>query len=151
MDKHKSIAALQAYATGLAAQSLQHKVEGKVFTDQGFTKLGEKYAEHAAEEMGWVDQFIERILDLGGTPKVEAAPAMPVTADPVEYIKADLAVSHEQVPILQQLVLSLQDDFKTYDILRAYALDEEEDMFWSETQLDLIEKIGLQNWLVKQL
>ena len=151
MDKQKSIAALQAYATGLAAQSLQHKVEGKVLADQGFTKLGEKYAEHAAEEMGWVDQFIERILDLGGTPKVEAAPAMPVTADPVEYIKADLAVSQEQVPILQQLVLSLQDDFKTYDILRAYALDEEEDMFWSETQLDLIEKIGLQNWLVKQL
>ena len=98
MDKQKSIATLQAYATGLAA-----------------------------------------------------APEMPVFTDPVEYIKSDLAVSHEQVPILMQLVLSLQDDFKTYDILRAYALDEEEDMFWSETQLDLIEKIGLQNWLVKQL
>ena len=76
---------------------------------------------------------------------------MPVFTDPVEYIKSDLAVSHEQVPILMQLVLSLQEDFKTYDILRAYALDEEEDMLWSETQLDLIEKIGLQNWLVKQL
>ena len=151
MDKQKSIATLQAYATGLAAQSLQHKVEGKIFADQGFTTLGAKYAEHAAEEMGWVDQFIERILDLGGTPLVETTPAMPVTTDPVEYIKADLAVSHEQVPILQQIVLSLQDDFKTYDILRAYALDEEEDMLWSETQLDLIEKIGLQNWLVKQL
>ena len=151
MDKQKSIAALQAYATGLAAQSLQHKVEGKIFADQGFSKLGEKYAEHAAEEMAWVDQFIERILDLGGTPLVEAAPAMPVTTDPVEYIKADLAVSHEQVPILQQLVFSLADDLKTYDILKAYALDEEEDMLWSETQLDLIEKIGLQNWLVKQL
>ena len=151
MDKQKSIEALQAYATGLAAQSLQHKVEGKIFAAQGFSKLGEKYAEHAAEEMAWVDQFIERILDLGGTPLVEAAPAMPVTTDPVEYIKADVAVSHEQVPILQQLVLSLADDLKTYDILKAYALDEEEDMFWSETQLDLIEKIGLQNWLVKQL
>ena len=151
MDKKQSIAALQAYATGLAAQSLQHKIEGKIFADQGFTKLGEKYAAHAAEEMGWVDQFIERILDLGGTPQVEAAPAMAVTTDPVEYIKADLAVSHEQVPILQHLVLSLQDDFKTYDIMKAYALDEEEDMLWSETQLDLIGKIGLQNWLVKQL
>ena len=151
MDKQKSIATLQAYATGLAAQSLQHKVEGKIFADQGFTKLGEKFAEHAAEEMAWVDQFIERILDLGGTPLVENAPAMPVTTDPVEYIKADLEVSHREVPVLQQIVLSLQDDFKTYDILRAYALDEEEDMFWSETQLDLIEKIGLQNWLVKQL
>ncbi len=151
MDKQKSIATLQAYATGLAAQSLQHKVEGKIFSDQGFTKLGEKFAEHAAEEMAWVDQFIGRIIDLGGSPQVQAAPEMSVTNDPVEYIKADLAVSREQVPILQQLTLSLQDDFKTYDILRAYALDEEEDMFWSETQLDLIEKIGLQNWLVKQM
>ncbi|MBO6169769.1 MAG: hypothetical protein J6O51_07330 [Bacteroidales bacterium] len=151
MDKNKSIQVLQAYATGLAAQSLQHKVQGKIFADQGFSKLGEKYTEHAAEEMGWVDQFIERILDLGGVPQVEAAPAMPVTSDPVEYITADLKVSHEQVPILMQVVTSLADDFKTYDILKAYALDEEEDMLWSETQLDLIEKIGLQNWLVKQL
>ena len=43
------------------------------------------------------------------------------------------------------------DDFKTYDLLRDYALDEEEDMYWSEQQLELIAKIGLQNWLVKQL
>ncbi len=151
MDKKNSIAVLQAYATGLAAQSLQHKIQGKVFADQGFSKLGEKYSEHAAEEMGWVDKFIERILDLGGTPLVQAAPEMPVFTDPVEYIKSDVAVSRKEVPALMELVLSLQADFKTYDILRAYALDEEEDMLWSETQLDLIGKIGLQNWLVKQL
>ncbi len=151
MDKNKSIQVLQAYATGLAAQSLQHKVQGKIFASQGYAKLGEKYAEHASEEMDWVDKFIDRLLDLGATPQVEAAPAMSVTTDPVEYIKADLAVSHEQVPILQGVTSSLQDDFKTYDILRDYALDEEEDMFWSETQLELIEKIGLQNWLVKQM
>ena len=150
MNKQKSIQALQAYATGLAAQSLQHKVQSKIFADQGFSKLGEKYAGHAAEEMAWVDQFVERILDLGGTPLVEAAPAMPVCTDPVQYIKADLEVSVREVPILQELVVSLADDLKTYDILKAYALDEEEDMLWSETQLDLIEKIGLQNWLVKQ-
>lgn len=150
MDKNKSIATLQAYATGLAAQSLQHRIQGKIFSDQGFSKLGDKYAEHAAEEMGWVDQLVERILDLGGTPLVQATPGMPVFTDPVEYIKSDLAISHDQVPVLQGVVLSLQDDLKTYDILKAYALDEEEDMLWSETQLDLIEKIGLQNWLVKQ-
>jgi len=151
MDKQKSIQILQAYATGLAAQYLQHKVQSRIFADQGFGKLGEKYAEHASEEMGWVDRFIERILDLGATPQVEAAPAMPVFTDPVEYIKADLKVSVDNVPVLQQVTCSLADDFKTYDILKAYALDEEEDMLWSETQLDLIEKIGLQNWLVKQL
>jgi len=151
MNKENSIQLLQAYATGLAAQSLQHKVQSKVFASQGFSKLAEKYAGHATEEMGWVDQFIERIIDLGGQPRVEAAPAMPVCNDPVEYIKADLKISRDAVPVLMQHTVSVADDFKTYDILRGYALDEEEDMYWSESQLALIETIGLQNWLVKQL
>ena len=151
MDKQKSIQVLQAYATGLAAQSLQHKVESKIFSAQGLSKLGEKYAEHAQEEMEWVDKFIERIIDLGGSPKVEAAPAMPVCDDPVAYIKADLEVSVKEVPALMELTTSLSDDFKTYDILRDYALDEEEDMYWSQGQLELIEKIGLYNWLTKEL
>ena len=151
MDKQKSIQALQAYATGLAAQSLQHKIESKIFAAQGYSKLGEKYAGHAAEEMEWVDKFIDRIIDLGGVPRVDAGPAMPVFEDPVEYITADLAVSVEQVPILMNTVSALSDDFKTYDIMRGYALDEEEDMYWSQGQLELIDKIGLANWLTKQL
>ena len=151
MNAQLSIQILQAYATGLAAQSLQHKVQGKVFATQGFTKLAEKYADHAAEEMGWVDKFIDRILDLGGEGKVEAAPAMPVFTDPVEFIKADLAISEREVPNLAKATLSVADDFATYDILRAYCLDEEEDMFWSRGQLELIDLIGKQNWLVKQL
>ncbi len=151
MDKQKSIAVLQAYATGLAAQSLQHKVQSKIFASQGYSVLGEKYSEHAEEEMGWVDKFIDRILDLGATPKVQTAPEMPVFENPVDYIKSDLEVSRREVPALMELTQSLADDFKTYDILKAYALDEEEDMYWSETQLDLIEQIGLQNWLTKQL
>ncbi len=151
MDTNKSIQALQAYATGLAAQSLSHKIQGKIFAAQGLSKLGEKYAEHAAEEMGWVDKFIDRIIDLGGTPQVEAGPEMPVFGDPVEFLKMDLAISEKEVPVLMQLTTTLSDDFKTYDILRGYALDEEEDMYWSAQQLELIEKIGLQNWLVQQL
>ncbi len=43
------------------------------------------------------------------------------------------------------------DKQKSIQTLQAYALDEEEDMYWMEQQLELIEKIGLQNWLVKQL
>lgn len=151
MDTNKSIQALQAYATGLAAQSLSHKIQGKIFAAQGLSKLGEKYAEHAAEEMGWVDKFIDRIIDLGGTPQVEAGPEMPVFDDPVEFLKMDLAISEKEVPVLMQLTTTLSDDFKTYDLLRGYALDEEEDMYWSAQQLELIEKIGLQNWLVQQL
>ena len=151
MDKQKSIQVLQAYATGLATQSRAHKVQSQIFASQGFSKLAEKYAGHADEEMNNVNKFTERIIDLGGEPKVEASLAFPIYNDPVEFIKADLKISEDQVPVLMQVVNSLADDFKTYDILREYALDEEEDMFWMQGTLELIEKIGVQNWLVTQL
>ena len=151
MDKVKSIQVLQAYATGLQAQSFSHKVQSLLFASKGYGKLAEKYAGHAAEEAGYVEQFINRIIDLGGEAKVEAAPAQPIFSDPVQFIKADLAISREQVPILMQVVLSLADDITTYDILKAYAKDEEDDMYWMEQQLEMIDAIGLQNWLVKQI
>jgi bacterioferritin len=151
MNAQKSIEILQAYATGLAAQSLQHKVQGKVVCSRGFSKLASKYADHATEEMEWVDKFIDRIIDLGGEAKVEAAPAMKVYTDPVEFLKADLEVSVREVPILGKATLAVCEDMTTYDLLKGYYQDEEEDMAWSDQQLKLIECIGLQNWLIQQL
>jgi bacterioferritin len=151
MDPELSIQTLQAYATGLAAQSLQHKVQGMVFGSRGFSKLASKYAVHATEEMEWVDKFIDRIIDLGGEAKVEAAPAMKVYTDPVEFLKADLEVSVREVPILGKATLAVCEDMTTYDLLKGYYQDEEEDMAWSDQQLKLIECIGLQNWLIQQL
>ena len=101
--------------------------------------------------MGWVDKFIDRILDLGGEAKVEAAPAMQVFSDPLEFLKADLEVSVREVPNLAKAVVAVAEDLTTYDLLKGYYQDEEEDMGWSEQQLKLIEVIGLQNWLAGQL
>jgi len=151
MNNQVSIQTLQAFATGLSAQSYAHKVQGKIFASQGFTKLGEKYAEHATEEMGYVGQFIDRILDLGGEPLVEAVPAQPLFNDPVEFLKADCKVSVEGIETLRQAMAAVADDITTFDILKVYLKDEEEDMYWTEQQLDLIGKIGLQNWLIRQL
>ena len=39
----------------------------------------------------------------------------------------------------------------TYDLLKAYLKDEEEDLYWSQGAVELIEKIGVQNWLLLQL
>ncbi len=151
MNKQTSIQILQAYATGLNAQSYQHKVQSKIFANQGLTKMAEKYADHSTEEAGWVDQFIARILDLGGTPQIEAVPAQKVYEDVVEFLKADLEVSVREVPNLGKATMAVAEDFTTYDILKGYYKDEEEDMYWMEGELALIEKIGLQNWLNKQL
>ena len=151
MDKNKSIQVLQAYATGLSAQSRQHKVQSQVFASMGFGKLAEKYNDHSKEEAEWVEKMVNRIIDLGGEAKVEATPAQTIYKDVVEFIKADLAVSEKEAPVLGQVTLSLAEDMTTYDLMKGYYQDEEEDMYWMQEQLELIQLIGLQNWLVKQL
>ena len=151
MNAQNAIQILQAYATGLSAQSRQHKVQSQVFASWGLKKLADKYADHSKEEAEWVDKMVARIIELGGEPKVEATPEQKIYKDVVEVIKADLAVSVKEVPVLGQVTLSLAEDMTTYDIMKAYYQDEEQDMYWMQGQLDLIECIGLQNWLVQQL
>lgn len=69
-----------------------------------------------------------------------------IVVDPIEYIKADLAIQEKGVPMLRDCALSLADDPLTYDILKAYLADEEEDLYWLRGQLELCDKIGLQNY-----
>ena len=151
MEKQKSIEALQFFVTHLAEGAIVHKQQGMIFKSQGITKLGEKYINHFNEEMGWVEKFTERILDLGGEIKFEGMKSRDLICDPVEYIKADLAIQVQGVDILRKCMATLADDPITYDILKAYLLDEEEDLYWSQGAVELIEKIGTQNWLLLQL
>ncbi len=150
-DNQKIIEGLQIIVTDLAQQADGHAIQSKIFAAQGFTKLGDKYAEHATEERGYVDKCIDRILDLGGTVKNGAKKESPVYTDPVEWMKYDLQVSRDGLAWLKTLTEEARDDYTTFDILKEYYQDEEEDMYWAEQQLELIEKIGLQNWLNQQL
>lgn len=151
MDAKKSIEALQFFITGLTNGAFAHLVQGKHFESLGFSKLGEKYIGHYDEEMGWVKKFMERINDLGGTVKIENQTGRDLVKDPVEYIKADLEIQKKGVAMLYDCVKGLADDPTTYDVMKAYLADEEEDLYWSQEQLEMIEMIGRQNWLVKQL
>ncbi|MBO6296251.1 MAG: hypothetical protein J6M54_01865 [Prevotella sp.] len=151
MEAKKSIEALQFFVTGLTEGALVHKMQGQIFKSQGFAKLGEKYINHFNEEMGWVEKFVERMLDLGGNVKFDGAKARDLICDPVEYIKADLEIQKAGVDLLYKCCETLINDPTTYDIMKAYLADEEEDLYWSEGTLEMIEKIGKQNWLFTQV
>lgn len=151
MDKEKSIKALQFFTTGLSNGAFVHKVQGQILKSAGFNKLGEKYISHYDEEMEWVTKFIDRILDLGGEVKVEDRPAVDLVADPVEYVKCDLKRQNEGLEVLRECLAGVHDDPTTYDILKAYLKDEEDDLYWSENAVELIAKLGEQNWLLTQL
>ena len=151
METKKSIEALQFFVTHLAEGAIVHKQQGMIFKSQGFTKLGEKYINHFNEEMGWVEKFTERILDLGGDIKFEGMKSRDLIGDPIEYVKADLAIQEPGVEMLMKCMEGVKDDPTTYDLLKDYLKDEEEDLYWSQGALELIEKIGTQNWLLLQL
>ena len=130
---------------------MQHRFQSKIFGAQGFTKLEEKYQEHATEELEFVEQFMERIMYLGGTLVQEAMPAQELYEDVEEFLKADLQVSIDGIKVIVELMESGIFDITTYDLMKEYLQDDEEDMYLYEGQLALIEKIGIQNYLNNQL
>jgi bacterioferritin len=101
--------------------------------------------------MGWVEKFMTRINDLGGEVKIEDQKGRELVKDPVEYVKADLAIQEKGVELLYKCMETLKDDPTTYDLMKAYLADEEEDLYWSQEQVEMVEMIGRQNWLYKQL
>ena len=151
MANAKVIEGLQIIVTDLAQQADGHALQSRIFAAQGFSKLAEKYAEHATEERGWVEKCTNRLLELGVDVKLEAKKEGPVFKNPVEWVKYDLEVSKAGLAWLHEITEEARDDYTTFDILKAYYQDEEEDMYWGEAQLELIECIGKQNWLLQQL
>lgn len=150
-DKNVEIAALQAIVTGLSSQSFSHRIQGLVFGSKGLTALADKYAEHAEEEMGWVEKFANRILDLGGEIKIEATPEVKVYDDIVEYLKSEQKVSIEGIAQVTEMMPAFEGDFVAYEDMKAYLIDEDADLQETNQDLELIELIGVQNWLVQKL
>jgi len=151
MANEKVIAGLQQIVTDLAQQADGHAIQSRIFASEGFSKLADKYAEHAVEERGYVVKCIDRLLDLGCEVKLEAKKEGPVCKDPVDWVKYDLQVSIDGLAWLKEIVEEAREDYTTFDILKEYYQDEEEDMYWGQAQLELIECIGKQNWLLQQV
>jgi len=151
MDFTATIQVSQMIVNELSASSLVHKMQGLLFKSQGLTALGQKYLDHYTEEMGWVEKYTERLLDLGVVPQVNVNSQATLIEDAKAYLEADLKLQKEGVETMYKMMPALAADPTTYDLTKAYLVDEEEDLYWDEEQLGLIEKIGYQNWLVKQL
>jgi bacterioferritin len=91
------------------------------------------------------------MMDLGCVPQVKVCNETALIEDAKAYIEADTKLQREGVEALYQMMPTLAADPTTYDLTKAYLADEEEDLYWDEEQLDLIEKIGYQNWLMKMM
>lgn len=150
-DKQAEIEALQWLVTGLSNQSFSHRIQGLVFGSKGLQALADKYAAHADEEMAWVEKFANRILDLGGDIKIEARPEVRVYDDIVEYLRSEKRVSEEGIAQVSAMMPAFAADFVAYEDMKAYLIDEDVDLQETNQDLELIELIGVQNWLVQKL
>lgn len=151
MDFKATLQVSQMIVNQLTEGAFVHKMQGLLFKSQGFEKLGQKYLDHYTEEMEWVEKYTNRMLDLGCVPEVKLNKESKLIEDAKAYIEEDLRIQREGVESLYKIMPTLSCDPTTYDITKAYLADEEEDLYWSEEQLDLIGKIGLQNWLMRQM
>ena len=131
----------------------QYFLHSKMFKDWGYEKLGSKEHEESVDEMKHADSIIERILFLDGIPNVQDMHKIMIGEEPVECLKCDLAIETKAIPELKKAIEHCEkvSDFVSRNIFRQI-LDSEEDHYdWLETQLELANKIGRENWLQSQM
>ncbi len=131
----------------LAARD-QYFVHSRIYEDLGYPALYERINHEMEEETQHADALLRRILLLGGSPDMSPKPFTP-GKDVPDMLRKDLELEYEVGAALRagMELCERASDFVSRDILLAQLRDTEEDhAYWLEKQLDLIEKVGLQNY-----
>lgn len=127
----------------------QYFLHARMFKNWGFHRLNEKEYHESIDEMKHADMVIERILFLEGLPNLQDIGRIRIGENVEECLKADLALEMDALPCLKQGIVDAEKlgDYVTRDLFEKILDSEEEHVDWLETQLGLIEKVGLQNYL----
>jgi bacterioferritin len=131
----------------------QYFCQSKMCFNWGFTRLGKKHYEESLGEMRHAEKLIDRILFLDGVPEIARYDVIRVGTNVKEQLQNDLAlemggVKHYNTAI--ELCRQLGDN-GTRELLEPILTESEEHVDWLETQLGLIDAVGLQNYLSEQM
>ena len=128
-------------------------LEARMLDNWGFGRLGKAFYDLSVDEMNDADALINRILLFDGHPNLQKLGALAVGEDALEMIRLGVVGEHGAVKQFNAAARECHDlgDHGTAAVFEEMVRDEEKHADWFESQLDAIERVGLQQYLAQQI
>lgn len=131
----------------------QYFVQAKMCDNWGFRRLGKHHYQESMEEMKHAELLVDRIIFLDGVPEIARYDVIRVGGEVKEQLENDLALENKAVSTYNEAIkLCIEErDAGSREVMEKILVESEESIDWLEAQLDLINKIGLENYLSEQI